>query len=232
MRFGVVVFPGSNCDRDAYKALHDVMGFPVEMLWHKDPDLRGVEAIVLPGGFSYGDYLRSGALAKFSPVMDSVRSLVDQGGFVLGICNGFQVLCESGLLPGALRRNVGGRFICKNVYLAPEVKPESPTTSLRGQNVLKIPIAHSEGAYYADKETLSSLRHHEQILFRYCEPNGEVRESANPNGTIDNIAGICSRNKRVIGMMPHPERASSVLQGNTDGLKILRSICAFWDSLK
>lgn len=229
MKFGVVVFPGSNCDRDTLYVLRDVMGFETVTLWHKDRDLMGVDVVVIPGGFSYGDYLRSGALARYSPIMESVKSFVEiSHGHVLGICNGFQVLCEAGMLPGALRPNRDRRFICKNIFLSPEVKNDLPTASLRGIRALRIPIAHGEGSYYASREVLTTMRNQNQILFRYCDENGNVRDSINPNGSIDNIAGICSADRRVIGMMPHPERASDAAQGNTDGLQILRSIISYW----
>ena len=232
MKFGVVVFPGSNCDRDAHYVLHDIMGYETTLLWHKDRDLQGVDVVVIPGGFSYGDYLRSGALAKYSPIMESVTTFATkEEGFVLGICNGFQVLCEAGLLPGALRPNRNMRFVCKNIYLSPEVKNDLPTASLRGLKALRIPIAHGEGSYYASRETLTHMRNNNQLLFRYCDENGNVRESVNPNGSVDNIAGICSENRRVIGMMPHPERASDAAQANTDGLQILHSFISFWQHL-
>lgn len=229
MKFGVVVFPGSNCDRDTHYVLREILGYESVTLWHKDRDLKGVDVVVIPGGFSYGDYLRSGALARYSPIMESVKEFATGAeGRVLGICNGFQVLCEAGLLPGALRLNHGERFVCKNIYLSPEVKSALPTASLRGIKALRIPIAHGEGAYYASREELSRMRSRNQILFRYCDENGNVREAANPNGSIDNIAGICSENRLVVGMMPHPERASDAAQGNTDGLQILRSIISHW----
>lgn len=228
MKHGVVVFPGSNCDRDALYALGDILGEEVVPLWHKSSDLQDVDVVIIPGGFSYGDYLRAGALARFSPIMESIIEFVHDGGRVLGICNGFQVLCEAGLLPGALRPNHQQRFVCKNIYLLPDVKPGSPTASLPSQKALKIPIAHGEGAYYADRDTLALMRKHEQILYRYCDADGIVCDAANPNGSVDNIAGICDKNRHVIGMMPHPERACDSAQGNTDGLLILQSILRFW----
>ncbi len=229
MKYGVVVFPGSNCDRDALFAINDILGQEAITLWHKDTDLQGVNCVIIPGGFSYGDYLRSGALARFSPIMQSVTQFVEDGGCVLGICNGFQVLCEAGLLPGALRANHHQRFVCRNTYLLPEVKPDLPTHSLTPLKPLCIPIAHGEGAYYADRDTLQRLRQNNQILFRYCDEEGNVNQDANPNGAIDNIAGICDKNRRVIGMMPHPERAAFSEQGNTDGLDILKSIFSLWE---
>ncbi len=230
MKFGVVVFPGSNCDRDTLFVLGELMGYETRVLWHKDRDLSGCDAVVLPGGFSYGDYLRSGALARFSPMMESVVRFAEGGGFVLGICNGFQVLCESKLLPGALLPNRGQRFICRNIHLLPEVKPQLPTRELTPGQALRIPIAHADGAYYADGETLAELRVKNQILFRYCDAEGQVRDSVNPNGSVDNIAGICNARRNVVGMMPHPERAAWERQGNVDGMKILRSIFSLWFS--
>lgn len=232
MKFGIVVFPGSNCDCDTHYVLRDIMGHETVTLWHKERDLKGVDVVVIPGGFSYGDYLRSGALARYSPVMESVKEFAEKSeGKILGICNGFQVLCEAGLLPGALRPNRQKRFVCKNIFLSPEVKNDLPTAELRGIKALRIPIAHGEGAYYASREVLTRLRSRNQILFRYCDENGNVREAANPNGSVDNIAGICSENRCVIGMMPHPERASDAAQANTDGLQILRSVISFWQHL-
>ena len=210
MKYGVVVFPGSNCDRDAQYILRDIMGQEVVFLWHKDTELQGVDAVVIPGGFSYGDYLRSGALACFSPIMGAIRDFVAQGGCVLGICNGFQVLCESGLLPGALRRNNGQRFVCRDVYLLPEVKLRWPTGGLLKDKALRIPIAHAEGCYYVD------------------DADGRVRDAANPNGSVSNIAGICDPTGRIVGMMPHPERAADPAQGNSDGAMLLNSIHSSW----
>ena len=228
MKYGVVVFPGSNCDRDAQYILRDIMGQEVVFLWHKDTELQGVDAVVIPGGFSYGDYLRAGALACFSPIMGAIRDFVAQGGCVLGICNGFQVLCESGLLPGALRRNNGQRFVCRDVYLLPEVKLRWPTGGLLKDKALRIPIAHAEGCYYVDDETLGQMRIRNQILLRYCDADGRVRDAANPNGSVSNIAGICDPTGRIVGMMPHPERAADPAQGNSDGAMLLNSIHSSW----
>lgn len=230
MKFGVVVFPGSNCDRDTLFVLEELMGYETRVLWHKDRDLSDCDAVVLPGGFSYGDYLRSGALARFSPMMERVVNFAERGGFVLGICNGFQVLCESKLLPGALIPNRGRRFICRNIHLLPEVKAMLPTCALTPGEPLRIPIAHSDGAYFATGETLADLRVKHQILFRYCDEGGQVRDGVNPNGSVDNIAGICNAKRNVVGMMPHPERAAWERQGNLDGMKVLRSIFSFWFS--
>lgn len=227
MKFGVVVFPGSNCDRDMIHVLRDVMQYEVEVLWHKDTSLNGFtknDWIVLPGGFSYGDYLRSGAIARFSPIMESVIEFANNGGKVLGICNGFQILCESGLLPGALLRNSNQQFICENVYLKTETTNSLVTGALQTNQVIKIPIAHAEGRYYADEQTLTSLNEHDQITFRYCDSLGNVSDAANVNGSLENIAGICNKERTVFGMMPHPERAAEVALGNTDGRWIFESM--------
>ncbi|MBS1662176.1 MAG: phosphoribosylformylglycinamidine synthase subunit PurQ [Bacteroidetes bacterium] len=218
MKFGVVVFPGSNCDRDMYDALQQDLNQEVRMLWHKDTDLSGFttdDCIVLPGGFSYGDYLRCGAIARFSPIMQSVIRFAGEGGKVLGVCNGFQVLCESHLLPGALLRNANQQFISKNVYLR--------GAGDNGQ-ALKIPIAHGEGRYYADDLTLDQLEANDQIIYRYSDENGNIIPGANPNGSFRNIAGICNATRNVFGMMPHPERACSADLGNIDGVTILNTL--------
>ena len=216
MKFGVVVFPGSNCDRDMYNALVHDLKQECTMLWHKDSDISSFtteDCIVLPGGFSYGDYLRTGAIARFSPIMQSIIEFAKKGGKVLGVCNGFQILCESHLLPGALLRNNNQQYICKNLFIK-DAENE----------VYKIPIAHGEGRYYADEETLKKLEANNQVLFRYCNENGEVVPEANPNGSMENIAGISNEQGNVIGMMPHPERACSPLLGNTDGRKIFNKL--------
>jgi phosphoribosylformylglycinamidine synthase len=224
MKFGVVMFPGSNCDHDAYYALGTVLGQPVEWIWHQSEDVNGCDAIILPGGFSYGDYLRTGAIARFSPVMKAVERFAKRGGLVLGICNGFQVLCEAGLLPGALTRNQGLRFICRPVYLRVE-NTETPFTARaeRGQ-VLKIPIAHGDGSYFCDEATLAELERARRIVFRYTAPDGRESPEANPNGSLANIAGICNEGRNVLGMMPHPERAAEAVMGSADGLVVLRSM--------
>jgi phosphoribosylformylglycinamidine synthase subunit PurQ / glutaminase len=227
MKFGVVVFPGSNCDDDMVYVLQTILKQEVVKLWHKEHTLQGCDFIILPGGFSYGDYLRSGAIARFSPIMQEVLEFADKGGFVFGVCNGFQVLCESHLLPGALLRNSGGKFSCKNVFIRAESDETVLTSSLRIGKPLKIPIAHGEGRFYADEKTLSELRHNNQIIFRYCNSEGFLTEDANPNGSLENIAGICNAKKNVFGMMPHPERAADVNLGNTDGLLIMKSILNF-----
>lgn len=224
MKFGVVIFPGSNCDEDMIYVLNEIVEQKVVRLWHKDSDLQSVDAIILPGGFSYGDYLRSGALARFSPIMKSVIEFANNGGFVFGVCNGFQILCETGLLPGALLHNNNQKFICKNTFIKADNVDSSITRLLNPDRALKIPIAHGEGRYYADSETLKNMRINKQILFRYCDENGLINSDNNPNGSVENIAGICNEAKNVYGMMPHPERASDDELGNTDGRIIFESI--------
>lgn len=224
MKFGVVVFPGSNCDHDAYHVVSKHVGQPVDFIWHKETDLSGYDAVIIPGGFSYGDYLRAGALARFSPVMESVKKFAADGKFVFGICNGFQILCEAGLLPGALRRNAGSLFICRHVDLKLE-NPHTPfTENVNPEKVLSIPIAHAEGNYTCDDATYTSLEENGQIVFRYCDAKGEVTEAANPNGSRGNIAGICNQDRNVLGMMPHPERACEESLGSNDGRDIFRSL--------
>jgi phosphoribosylformylglycinamidine synthase subunit PurQ / glutaminase len=216
MKFGVVVFPGSNCDRDMYDALKDDLGQDVTMLWHKDKDLSKFsteDCIILPGGFSYGDYLRCGAIARFSPMMQSVIEFANAGGKVYGVCNGFQILCEAKLLPGALLRNASQQYVCKNVFL---------TNNTR--RIYKIPIAHGEGRYFAEEKILDELEANNQVLFYYCDEKGKITPAANPNGAIRNIAGICNAGRNVFGMMPHPERASTPALGNIDGQEIIRTM--------
>jgi phosphoribosylformylglycinamidine synthase len=224
MKFGVLIFPGSNCDHDLINILEEVGGQPVEELWHKDTDLRACSHIFLPGGFSYGDYLRSGAIAKLSPIMNSVISHAEQGGFVMGICNGFQILCESGLLPGALLRNENQLFVCDNVYLRCENDRTAISQMLSEGGVYKIPIAHAEGRYFADRDTLESLEDNNQVIFRYCSADGLVDAKANPNGSLNNIAGISNARFNVFGMMPHPERAASKDLLNEDGLAFFKAL--------
>ena len=224
MKFGVVVFPGSNCDEDMVYVLKNIMGQETVKLWHKNSDLEGCTHLILPGGFSYGDYLRSGAIARFSPIMDKVIEHANNGGFVFGVCNGFQILCESGLLPGALLHNSSRKFICKNVFIKAENNSTPVTCRVPKHKALKIPIAHGEGKYYADETTLKNLNANGQILFRYCDENGKITEEANPNGAIENIAGICNTAKNIFGMMPHPERASDKELGNEDGKFLFESI--------
>lgn len=223
-KFGVVVFPGSNCDHDAYSVLKDIFRQDVQYLWHKESDLKGVDVVVLPGGFSYGDYLRCGAIARFSPIMKEVVSFAERGGIVIGICNGFQTLCEAELLPGALLRNATLSFVCKDVNLRVENASTTFTSECRNGELLRIPIAHGEGNYYADGETLDRLEGSGRVLFRYAEPNGLITPGANPNGSSRNIAGIMNERGNVMGMMPHPERASDPALRHTDGQKIFLSI--------
>ena len=224
MKFGVVVFPGSNCDHDAFYAIGNVLQKPVEFIWHQSENLANCDAIILPGGFSYGDYLRTGAIARFSPVMKSVEKFAKSGGMVLGICNGFQILCEAGLLPGALVRNAGLRFICRPVHIRVETTDTPFTASARRGQVLEIPIAHAEGNYFCDAAALAELEHNEQIVFRYTTVDGREDAAANPNGSLANIAGICSRERNVVGLMPHPERAVETALGSSGGLVIFHSL--------
>jgi phosphoribosylformylglycinamidine synthase I len=224
MKFGIVTFPGSNCDQDMVYVLQDLLGKEVVNLWHKDTDLQGVDMVVLPGGFSYGDYLRSGAIAKFSPIMTEVINHANKGGYVMGICNGFQILTESGLLEGALLHNNSQRFICKNVNLKAVSSSAAITKDLDKTAAFKIPIAHGEGRFHASEETLKSLQDNDQILFSYCDTAGNVNDFSNPNGSLLNIAGITNKSKNVFGMMPHPERAADPILGNVDGLAIFNSI--------
>jgi phosphoribosylformylglycinamidine synthase subunit PurQ / glutaminase len=224
MKFGVVVFPGSNCDEDMVYVLQTIMGQEVVKLWHKDTDLQGCDFIVLPGGFSYGDYLRSGAIARFSPIMDKVIEHANQGGYLMGICNGFQILAEANLVPGALLHNNSHKFICKNVHLRAVSQSALITASVPKDRALKIPIAHGEGRYHCDEATLQSMIENDQILFRYCNEEGEITEEANPNGSLYNIAGVCNKGKNVFGMMPHPERAADPVLKNEDGRFLFESI--------
>ncbi len=224
MKFAVITFPGSNCDQDMIYVLKDILHQEVISIWHKDTSLQGSDFVVVPGGFSYGDYLRSGAIARFSPIMEEVNRHAAQGGYVLGVCNGFQILCEAGLLPGALLHNTSRQFICNNVFITPATKNSLLTKMVRPGSALKIPIAHGEGNYYAPSETLKKIQDKDQILFKYCTQTGDVTPEANPNGSMSNIAGICNENRNVFGMMPHPERAADALLGNTDGIEIFHSI--------
>jgi len=224
VKFGVIVFPGSNCDHDAYHVISKHVGQPVDFIWHRDTDLSTYDAVIIPGGFSYGDYLRAGALASFSPVMSSVKQFAERGGFVLGICNGFQILCEAGLLPGALIRNQDLHFVCEHVNVRVESADTPFTNELTEGQVLKLPIAHAEGNYVCDDATLEELKRENRIIFRYSDENGLVTPESNPNGARDNIAGICNRERNVIGLMPHPERACEDLLGSSDGRDIFRSL--------
>ena len=227
MKIGVVIFPGSNCDEDIFYALKDAMKQDVVKLWHKEKDLQGCDFIVLPGGFSYGDYLRSGAIARFSPVMESVVEHAQKGGYVLGICNGFQILTESGLLPGALLHNKSQKFVCKNAYIRPVSRSAALTAGLNTEQVFKIPVAHGEGRYFASEDLLKELYDNDQILFKYCDEKGDWNETGNFNGSVENIAGISNKQKNVFGMMPHPERAVDQQLGNTDGIAIFKSLFNF-----
>ena len=224
MRFGIVIFPGSNCETDTWHALDDQMGAPVNYIWHAETDLAGYDCVILPGGFSYGDYLRTGAVARFSPVMEAVSDFAGKGGLVLGICNGFQILLEAGLLPGAMMRNLGQTFVCRYVHLRVESTDTPYTRAMDEGSVLKIPIAHGEGNYYADEATLAELKRNDQIVFRFSTAEGEITAEANPNGSLDNIAGICNQERNVLGMMPHPERCSDPSLGSADGRLVWESL--------
>jgi phosphoribosylformylglycinamidine synthase I len=224
MKFGVIVFPGSNCDRDVAMVTRDLLQLPTRMVWHEESDLSNLDVVVIPGGFSYGDYLRCGAIARFSPAMQAVLHHAEQGKLVLGICNGFQVLTEVGLLPGALMRNRDLNFICDRISLKVERTDLLWTQNYQKGQVITLPIAHGEGCYYADAATLADLEEHHQVLFRYCTPSGEATAESNPNGSLHNIAGICNRRGNVLGMMPHPERASDPMLGHTDGLSLFKGL--------
>jgi phosphoribosylformylglycinamidine synthase I len=224
MKFGVVVFPGSNCDQDMIHVLRDILKQEVVELWHKDHNLQKVDLVVLPGGFSYGDYLRSGAIARFSPIMNEVMEFADKGGLVFGVCNGFQILCEAGLTPGALLRNSGLQFSCKNVFIKAENQDTLLTSAIPKNKALKIPIAHGEGNYFTDPVSLKKMNENGQILFRYCDEQGNCTPESNPNGSLENIAGVCNDRKNVFGMMPHPERAAQEELSNTDGLFLFKSM--------
>jgi phosphoribosylformylglycinamidine synthase len=224
LKFGVIVFPGSNCDHDAYHVISKHVGQPVDFIWHRETDLRSYDAVIIPGGFSYGDYLRAGALARFSPVMNSVREFAAQGNLVLGICNGFQILCEAGLLPGALIRNQGLHFICEHVNVRVESANTPFTHELKTGEILRMPIAHADGNFVCDDETFAELSADDRIIFRYCDRHGELTAAANPNGSREHIAGICNRERNVLGLMPHPERACEDLLGSSDGREVFRSL--------
>jgi phosphoribosylformylglycinamidine synthase len=224
MNFAVLQFPGSNCDQDVVHVLRNVLGHSARLLWHKESSLGNTDAVIVPGGFSYGDYLRTGAIARFSPVMEAVQQFATKGGHVLGICNGFQILCEAGLLPGALIRNRSLQFRCEHVFLK-TATPDSPfTNQIPTEKLLRVPIAHGEGCYFADDETLARLKANNQVLWRYVNAQGEATAAANPNGSLDNIAGICNQARNVAGLMPHPERASEAILGSSDGRFILESL--------
>jgi phosphoribosylformylglycinamidine synthase len=231
MKFGVLVFPGSNCDHDTSNVIEQIAHQPVTMLWHESEDLEGCDAILVPGGFAYGDYLRTGAIAHFAPVMQSVKRFAASGGLVLGICNGFQILCESGLLPGALMRNAGLKYICKQVHLRTETSDSPFTNTLTKGQVLGIPIGHMEGNYFCDESTLAALKRDDRIAFLYATPSGEVTPDANPNGSLENIAGVLNEGRNVLGMMPHPDRSSELLLGSADGFPIFQSMIAFQSTI-
>ncbi len=227
MKFGVVVFPGSNCDQDIIHVCQEVMQCETRVLWHKDTSLQDLtteDCIMIPGGFSYGDYLRCGAIARFSPIMEKVIEHANNGGYVWGICNGFQILCESHLLPGALLMNDHQRFICQNQYIVPTTGNSAITRGLEPGKALNVPIAHGEGRYYASEEVLNELKQNDQILFKYCDADGNITAAANPNGSIENIAGICNKGRNVFGMMPHPERSAEEVLGSTDGKRLFESL--------
>ena len=224
MKFGVIIFPGSNCDHDAYHVISKHVGQPVDFIWHKETDLSGYDAVIIPGGFSYGDYLRAGALAQFSPVMTAVKGFAANGGLVMGICNGFQILCEAGLLPGALMRNRGLHFICEHVNIRVETSETPFTNRLQQGALLNIPIAHAEGNYVCNDAVYEELLRERRIIFRYCDTDGRATDTANPNGARGNIAGLCNRERNVLGLMPHPERACENLLGSNDGRGIFQSL--------
>jgi phosphoribosylformylglycinamidine synthase len=224
MKFGVVMFPGSNCDHDTYHVISKVIGQPVDFIWHRQSSLGDCDAVILPGGFSYGDYLRTGAIARFSPVMGAVKEFASRGGLVMGICNGFQILCEAGLLPGALLRNKNLKFICEHVNMRVEAVDTPFTNRCQRGQVLSVPIAHGDGNYFCDAETLRELQRENRIVFRYSNEAGALDEASNPNGSLDNIAGICNRERNVLGLMPHPERASEALLGSNEGRIIFYSL--------
>lgn len=224
MKFGVVVFPGSNCDADTIYVLEGIFGQEVKVLWHKEKNLKGVDFVFLPGGFSFGDYLRAGSIARFSPIMETVIDFAQKGGFVTGICNGFQVLCESHLLPGAIVRNKDQKFICKNVFLKTQTRDSLITCNIPQNKILKIPVAHADGRFFAREDTLQELAEENRILFKYCDREGNLTSEGNPNGSLMNIAGITNKHRNVFGLMPHPERASDDVLGNTDGRYIFESL--------
>jgi len=224
MKFGVVVFPGSNCDHDAFYAIGNVLQKPVEFIWHQSENLANCDALILPGGFAFGDYLRTGAIARFSPVMKSIEKFAKGGGMVLGICNGFQILCEAGLLPGAMMRNSGLRYICRHVHIRIEQTDTPFTSAAQKGQVLKMPIAHNDGNYTCDEATLAELEENRQVIFRYTTPDGSDDNAGNPNGAVHNIAGVCNRERNVVGLMPHPERSVESALGSADGLVIFRSM--------
>jgi len=232
VKFGIVVFPGSNCDHDVYHVAKHVLGHEAAFLWHKDTTFAGVDCVVLPGGFAHGDYLRAGAVARFSPIMKSVEAFVARGGLVLGICNGFQVLTEAGLLPGALVRNGGLKYICRDVYVRTERQDTPYTSRIKQGTVLKIPIGHGEGCYFAPEEVLKELEEKRQVVFRYCDESGQVTAGSNPNGSLRAIAGVCNARGNVLGLMPHPDRSAEEVLGNAQGRRIFESIVYAWEQAR
>ena len=224
MKFGIIVFPGSNCELDCQWVLQNVLGQTAKLVWHKEKEVKGYDCLILPGGFAHGDYLRTGAIARFSPVMEAVEQYARRGGLVLGICNGFQILCEAGLLPGALLRNSSLHFICRHVYMRVEVTATPFTAACTAGQVLRVPINHNEGRYYADAETLARLRDNDQVVFRYVTSAGQLSDEANPNGSLDHIAGVCNQQRNVLGLMPHPERAAEELLGSASGRILFESL--------
>lgn len=231
MNFGIIVFPGSNCDHDCYNMVKHVLGKPASFIWHKEEDLSGLDVVLLPGGFSYGDYLRAGAIARFSPVMRSVEKFAKEGGLVLGICNGFQILLEAGLLPGTMLRNRSLKFICKDVYLRVDNINTPFTLDYFENQIIKMPIAHAEGNYYTDEETLTRLQKNNQIVFRYSGPDGRIEDDVNPNGAAGNVAGVCNEQGNVLGMMPHPERCGEKILGGRDGYTLFESIVHYFEKI-
>jgi phosphoribosylformylglycinamidine synthase len=230
MKAGVIIFPGSNCDHDSLYVMSKIYGLETHELWHKEKDLKGCDFIIVPGGFSYGDYLRSGAIARFAPIMEKVIEFAGKGGYVLGICNGFQILTEAHLLPGALLRNINQKFICKNVFISAPTKNSAITSLIPDGKPLKIPIAHAEGRFIADENALAEIEKNDQVIFRYCDSEGKITNEANPNGSLNNIAGITNKGRNVFGLMPHPERASDSALGNTDGRMLFNSIISTFRS--
>jgi len=232
LKFGIVVFPGSNCDHDVYHVAKHLLGQEASFLWHKDTSLAGVDCVILPGGFAHGDYLRCGAMARFSPIMKEVEEFAERGGMVFGICNGFQVLAEAGLLPGALLRNAGLQYICRDVYLRVERQDTLYTARIKAGSVLKIPVGHGEGCYYAPEEVLRGLEEKRQVVFRYCDAAGSVSAESNPNGSLRAIAGVCNERGNVMGMMPHPDRCAEEILGNAQGRRIFESIVHSWQQAR
>ncbi len=232
MRFGIVIFPGSNCDHDVYHVAKHVLGQEAAFLWHKNVSFSGIDCIVLPGGFAHGDYLRGGAIARFSPIMKAIEAFAERGGLVFGICNGFQVLAEAGLLPGALVRNAGLRYVCRDVYVRSERQDTPYTSRIKQGTVLKIPIGHGEGCYFAPEAVLKQLEEKRQVVFRYCDAGGQVKTEANPNGSLRAIAGVCNERGNVLGMMPHPDRCAESLLGNDQGRRIFDSMIHSWQQIR